>query len=365
MTVQPARHAALVLSGGVALGAYHAGAYAAFHEEADLPLEWVAGSSTGAAISAIIAGNAPERRVPQLKRFWQFASNNPFPMAAFLGTPLAGSPRQAYNLASVLQTHLFGRPGMFRPRLMPSLGNPGIYDLTPLREWLSELVDFDLLNDGPVRITIATTDMVTGERIVFDNRKGDRITLDHILASSALAPVFTPIELDGRLLGDGGLSSNTPLDLVLNEAGDGERVCFVVELFARQGSRPDSISATLARSLDLMFGNQTMARLEGQQALYRLRADLKHLADMLPMERREDPEIARLLGENRVQPTMVLMIGQRAAPDEAGAGKMFDYSQVTLNERWERGAAHMRTALQTFRDTTSTTFPTGLSVHEL
>ncbi|HEX2526975.1 MAG TPA: patatin-like phospholipase family protein [Geminicoccus sp.] len=365
MNDQPARRAALVLSGGVALGAYHAGAYAALHDGSGLPLEWLAGSSTGAAIAAIIAGSPPERRVSQLKRFWQFSANNPSPLASLLGTPAAGPPRQIYNLASVMQAHLFGRPGMFRPRFFPSVGNPGLYELSPLKEWLQELVDFDLLNDGPVRVTIAATDIVSGERVVFDTGKGCRIGVEHILASCALTPLFTPVELDGRLLGDGGLSSNTPLDLVLEEPGDGEQVCFVVELFARQGSRPHSLSAALARSLDLVFGNQTQGLLQGQQATYRLRADIQRLAAMLPPERRQDPEVVHLLADSRMRPTVVLLIGQRAAPDEAGGGKMFDYSEVTLNERWERGAVHMRTALQTLAEVSAAAFPPGLSVHEL
>lgn len=365
MNDQPARRAALVLSGGVALGAYHAGAYAALQEETSLPLEWLAGSSTGGAIAAIIAGNPPERRVSQLRRFWQFSANDPSPLAAFWGTPVAGTPRQAYNLASVLQTHLFGRPGMFRPRLLPSVGDPGLYELSPLREWLQELVDFDLLNEGPVRVTIAATDIVSGERVVFDTRKGCRITVEHVLASCALTPLFTPVEMDGRLLGDGGLSSNTPLDLVLDEPGDGEQVCFVVELFARNGSRPSSLSAALARSLDLVFGNQTQGLLKGQQAAYRLHADIERLGALLPPECREDPDIARLLSDNRMRPTVVLLIGQRATQDEAGAGKMFDYSKVTLNERWERGAQHMRSSLQKLAEFATGPLPPGLSVYEL
>ena len=54
------RMVALVFSGGIALGAYHAGAYAALHETDDgLHPDWLAGSSIGAVTAAIIAGNPP------------------------------------------------------------------------------------------------------------------------------------------------------------------------------------------------------------------------------------------------------------------------------------------------------------------
>src|SRR6516225_4704303 len=60
----------LVLQGGGALGSYQAGAYQALCHH-DFEPEWVAGISIGAINAAIIAGNAPERRVERLKEFWE------------------------------------------------------------------------------------------------------------------------------------------------------------------------------------------------------------------------------------------------------------------------------------------------------
>ena len=50
----------LVLAGGVALGMYEAGAYAAMHEHPELRPEWLAGSSIGAVTAALIAGDLPD-----------------------------------------------------------------------------------------------------------------------------------------------------------------------------------------------------------------------------------------------------------------------------------------------------------------
>ena len=61
---------ALLLQGGGALGSYQAGVYAAL-AEADLQPDWVTGISIGAINGALIAGNAPERRVEQLRKFWE------------------------------------------------------------------------------------------------------------------------------------------------------------------------------------------------------------------------------------------------------------------------------------------------------
>src|SRR2546430_13481066 len=60
---------ALVLSGGGALGAYQAGAYAALENRGVRP-NWIAGTAIGAINAAIIAGNLPHERSLRLPQFW-------------------------------------------------------------------------------------------------------------------------------------------------------------------------------------------------------------------------------------------------------------------------------------------------------
>ena len=72
----------LVLQGGGALGSYQAGVYQAL-AEADLQPNWVAGISIGAINSAIIAGNAPDKRVDRLREFWETVSEAPLGIPYF------------------------------------------------------------------------------------------------------------------------------------------------------------------------------------------------------------------------------------------------------------------------------------------
>ena len=60
---------ALVLGGGNALGADHAGAYERLHQNGIRP-DWIVGASIGAVMGAILAGNAPEERLDKLNQFW-------------------------------------------------------------------------------------------------------------------------------------------------------------------------------------------------------------------------------------------------------------------------------------------------------
>src|SRR6202162_4301127 len=78
---------ALVLQGGGALGSYQAGVYEALSTSQYIP-DWIAGISIGAINAAIIAGNAPEKRVERLRAFWEgvTAPSSPWPALPYTMT---------------------------------------------------------------------------------------------------------------------------------------------------------------------------------------------------------------------------------------------------------------------------------------
>src|SRR3712207_8718766 len=53
------------------------GAYQALHE-AGIEPDWVIGTSIGAINAALIAGNAPEGRMPRLQEFWSRMQHSPW-----------------------------------------------------------------------------------------------------------------------------------------------------------------------------------------------------------------------------------------------------------------------------------------------
>ena len=63
----------LVLQGGGALGSYQAGVYQAL-QEARIEPDWIVGTSIGAINASLIAGNAPQDRLPRLHEFWSRCS---------------------------------------------------------------------------------------------------------------------------------------------------------------------------------------------------------------------------------------------------------------------------------------------------
>jgi NTE family protein len=184
---------ALVLGGGNALGAYLAGAYQHLHEQGIRP-DRIVGASIGAVTGVILAGNPPERRLERLKEFWAEAAQHTVRAA-----PAWLRGRQVYNGAHSALAVMFGRPSIFGHRypglwsILPGMPRDvSLYDHRPLRRTLERLVDFDRLNRGETRFTLACTDIETGEDVYFDTTR-DEIRPEHILASAAIAPLFPPV----------------------------------------------------------------------------------------------------------------------------------------------------------------------------
>jgi NTE family protein len=337
----------LVLQGGGALGAYQAGVFEALNESTP-ELAWVAGISIGAINAALIAGNAPSQRVVRLHEFWhQVSSALPMPGAAH-----AMTGRQALNEASATHGMLFGVPGFFTPRLPPApfqpRGTPGAisyYDTAPLRETLERLIDFDRINNGPVRLSVGAVNLRTGNFAYFDSRK-QRIDVRHIMASGALPPGFAPVEIDGEFYWDGGLVSNTPLQYVLDQPADRHRVVFQVDLFAATGEIPTTLAEVTEREKDIRFSSRT--RLNTTQQLERQAIALaaQRLLQKLPPALRDDPDVQTLTRVPGPHGVDVVHLIYRSKHYESQS-KDYEFSRVSVQEHWSSGLADM---VRTLRD---------------
>jgi NTE family protein len=320
---------AVIFSGGIGLGVYQAGAYAELHLQEALRPTWVAGSSIGSVNAAIIAGNRPEDRVSRLRELWRADVSSKLSY----GLPAAfWRWDHLQNWASAMKTRIAGSTGQFRPKICLAWEPFGsFYDLAPLRARLESLIDFVRLNSGDVRMTVATTDLETGELVLFDTQKGDEIGPDHLMASCGFIPEFAAVEIDGRLLGDGGLSANAPIEaLHLSDEADG-LTCFVLDLYARDGERPHDLESAMSRKNDLIFSNQTWQRLVAYQRELELRA---RLVTSTP---RPGPQTAA--------GATILYLSYRPRLEEAGAERGFDYSSRMLDRRWQIGVLDMQEAL--------------------
>jgi NTE family protein len=290
-------HTVLVLQGGGSLGAYQAGAYEGLAEAGVIP-DWIAGVSIGAVNAALIAGNPPQRRVERLREFWNRVSA----IAPFVPPASVGPLRAAFNGFSVAAATAFGVPGFFTPR-MPSAffghadddSTSSVYQTDMLKSTLEELVDFDLINQGDVRLSLGAVNVKAGNSIYFDNRQ-IRIGSDHVRASGALPPGFPSVKIDGEYYWDGGLVSNTPLWYVLDDSPQMNALIVQVDLFNMQGELPDSLDRVMEREKDIRYSSKTRFNTKRVKELAELRAALGRLLAKLPPTLATDAD-AKLLVE--------------------------------------------------------------------
>jgi NTE family protein len=328
----------LVLQGGGALGAYQAGVFEAL-ETAGYDPAWVAGISIGAVNAAIIAGNPPERRIERLRAFWDKASSRvPFP------APFAdGWGRRIFNEAAAGIIALTGIPGFFAPRLTPPwLALPGspeaisMYDTSPLRETLLELVDFDLLNNGPMRFSVGAVNVLSGNFTYFDNRER-LIGPEHVMASGALPPGFPAVIIDGEPYWDGGIVSNTPLQYVLDERKGAEPLLvFQVDLFSARGMMPRTLAEATQREKEIRFSSRTRLGTDMQKRLETMASAANRLAARLPAQFRDDPDLAALMSQAVDYPVTILHLINRSETYES-QGKDYEFSRATVTDHWSCG----------------------------
>jgi NTE family protein len=191
----------LVLSGGGARGAAHIGVLKVL-EENRVPVDAIAGTSMGAVVGGLYASGLTARDIERVMTSvdWQ---------DAFLDRPA----RTDLNFRRKLEDQNFlvkfplGLKGR-RFRLPRGLvqGQKLTQILRGLTLPVAQIQSFD---DLAVPFRAVATDIVTGDRVVLDH--GDLTTA--MRASLSAPGVFSPVDYEGRMLVDGGLSSNLPIDV--------------------------------------------------------------------------------------------------------------------------------------------------------
>ena len=329
-------HVALVLQGGGALGSYQAGVIEGL-AEVGIEIDWVAGISIGAINSAIVAGNPPARRVERLRAFWDKVTSA-LPSFPIFPNDHVREWVHDWSAGYVLAA---GVPGFFAPRpVPPQFALPGssaalsYYDTSPLVETLNELVDWELLNTGPVRLSVGAVNVENGNFRYFDTSI-ERIDARHIMASGALPPGLPPVEIDGSLWWDGGLVSNTPLSHVLENQSE-PMLAFQVDLFPAANTPPKTMADVESREKEIRYSSRT--RLISDQAMRKRREHeaIRRVLDKLPEALRQDADVAKLAAIAEDKPLNIVQLIHRANAWEGGS-RDYEFSARTMAEHWAAG----------------------------
>ncbi len=192
----------LVLSGGAARGLAHIGVLKAL-EEQGVRIDAIAGTSMGAVIGGLYASGYSVEELEKLATTldWQQALSDAPPRK-----DVPFRRKQDDRDFLVKQKLSFRDDG--------SLGLPlGVIqgqNLSLLLESkLAHTADTRDFNKLPIPFRAVATDIASGEKVVFSRGHLPQV----IRASMSIPAVFAPVELDGRLLVDGGMVDNIPVDV--------------------------------------------------------------------------------------------------------------------------------------------------------
>lgn len=327
----------LVMQGGGALGAFQAGVYEGMHH-AGIEPDWVVGTSIGAINGAIIAGNKPANRLDRLREFWQQVGSA-HASAEFWGA--FGLGNLLHNLGAVSS----GIPGFFSPNpralysshLSMDVKEACFYSTAPLRDTLDRLVDFDLIAQRTTRLTLGAVNVESGRMRYFDSRD-DAVGLDHVMASGALPPAFPAVAIDGEHYWDGGIYSNTPIEVVMDDNPRRNSVIFAAQLWQQENVLPTTMAQVSSRLKDIQFSSRAENHTTRQQQIHHLRHVVRELGRLLPTDIRTTPEAKELLSWGCGTVMHVLPM-QVPALDGEDHTKDLDFTPKGIRARWDAGRA--------------------------
>lgn len=250
----------LALGGGSARGMAHAGVLQ-WLEEHHIPVDRIAGNSTGALMGASYATGLSAEQIQTLLRTadWDtiLRPDIPYPWKSYR--------RKEDDREYSVKLEAGLRHGL---RLQSGI-NPGHHlSLMVSRILLpySGVANFD---DLPIPFRCVATDLEKGQTVVFDHGP----IAPAVRASMSLPGTYDPVRLDGRLFADGGILNNVPVDVAKDMGAD---VVIAVRVGPKAEEKvPETIGGIANRSITLMM--QALERPRLRQADVVILPDLEGL----------------------------------------------------------------------------------------
>ncbi|HET8737033.1 MAG TPA: patatin-like phospholipase family protein [Pricia sp.] len=196
----------LVLSGGGAKGMAHIGVLKVI-EEAGVQIDYIGGTSMGAIVGALYASGYTATELDSLFRTINFTNliEDNLPRSAKTFYEKEDSERYAITLPF----------NDFKVSVPPAFsGGQNVYN--KLVELLYPVRDITRFDQLPIPFLCIATDVETGEEVVLE----EGYLPQAVMASGSLPSLFEPVKVDGRLLIDGGVVNNYPIQNIRDKGAD-------------------------------------------------------------------------------------------------------------------------------------------------
>ncbi len=254
----------IALQGGGAHGAYTWGVLDRLLEDGRLAIEGISGTSAGAMNAVLLAqglmeGGAEGARA-KLNEFWGdlacvgalFPAQSHQQLQQWFGPGVANMASQFMNFD---WTHYFS-PAQFNP-----------FDINPLRDIISELVDFaSLRKQKQLKLFINATSVKSGKIRVFDTKE---ISLDAVMASACLPMLFRAVEIEGDAYWDGGYSGNPAIFPLIYDCAAEDVLLIQINPLSTD-TIPESAPEILDRLNEISFNSTLMREMRAIAFVHKL-----------------------------------------------------------------------------------------------
>jgi NTE family protein len=184
------------------------------------------------------------------------------------------------------------------------------------------------------------------------------------MASGALPPAFSPVQIGTDAYWDGGLVSNTPLQHVLDNAGRQHLLIFQVDLFSARGALPRDMWDVLARQKDIQFSSRTRLVTDYFRDRHDRDLMLKKVLAKVPDDQLDEAERAQKARlAHMPQATILELIYQQAAYETQA--KDYEFSPASMRAHWNSGYLDTERTLRHKDWLTVAEGDAGLRVHDI
>jgi NTE family protein len=196
----------LVLTGGGAKGFAHIGVLKVI-EKAGVKIDYIGGTSMGAVVGGLYATGYNAEQIDSIFKITDFDEL----LKDYI-------PRTSKSFYEKKNDELYAISLPFKKF---SLGVPialskGLYNYNLLTKLTRSVRDVHDFNKLPIPFLCIATNIETGEQLILNSGYLPQA----LIASSAFPTLFSPVEIDGKLLIDGGVSNNYPIDEVKKMGAD-------------------------------------------------------------------------------------------------------------------------------------------------
>jgi NTE family protein len=238
----------LVLSGGGAKGLAHIGVLKVI-DSLGIKVDYISGTSMGAVVGGLYASGYTANQLDSI-----FSKID---VDALLQDY---TPRESKSFYEKRNDEIYALTLPFNNFKLglPSGLSKGLYNfnlMSRLTQHVSDVRDFDKL---PIPFLCIATDVETGEQIVLD----EGILAQAIIASGALPTLYSPVEINGRLLIDGGVVNNYPIEELKNRGID-----FIIGIDVQDGLKNREQLKDVTAVLSQINNFSMIEKMEGKRSL--------------------------------------------------------------------------------------------------